>query len=199
MHYRGVHPLDPDSTTNRSILRQSVLDQVCCARQIRDPSPSSLNPSSHRRLSPLFPLEIRPRPLEPTIWNFSRLPFDPAEKKLCFDLARTTNSRRDRSRLILKNSSKPRHIPNDPPSPSSSPIFSSCPPISTFLPTTNNTIPSHPAAGSVQSTPKHGLRLGLLRACPALLLAANCRTHVAVNLWRRPRPCRQEHGPRQPR
>lgn len=126
----GSHPLpgpgpgQHNKQTSRSILRQSVLDRVCCARQIRDPShQSSLNPSSYRRL---FPSKIRPLPREPTIWNISSsiltLQRRIGVSSRRFVLARTTNSRPG---LFTINSSKPRQIPNDAPSPSfSSPIFS---------------------------------------------------------------------------
>lgn len=61
MHCRGAHPLAPDTTTNssRSILRQSVLDRVCCdsARQIRDPRAIIVKSFL---LSPPFSLEDPP-------------------------------------------------------------------------------------------------------------------------------------------
>lgn len=183
----GPGPGQHSKQTSRLILRQSVLDRVCCARQIRDPShQSSLNPSSYRRL---FPSKIRPLPLEPTIWNISTpktspvFHFDPAEKKLCFASAFRLGTNHKQSPgtghdQFFKAKTDPQR--RRPPSPSSSsqyfPLVLPYPP---FYPQPG--IPQNSAAGSTQSTPKHGLRLGLLRASPAPL-AANCRTHVAVNL-----------------
>lgn len=183
----GPGPGQHSKQTSRPILRQSVLDRcVLCSADPR-PEPSIIVKSF--LLSPPFPSKIRPLPLEPTIWNISTpktspvFHFDPAEKKLCFASAFRLGTNHKQSPgtghdQFFKAKTDPQR--RRPPSPSaSSQYFPLVLPYPPFYPQPG--IPQNSAAGSTQLTPKHGLRLGLLRASPAPR-AANCRTHVAVNL-----------------